>query len=244
MYLVNRRIQISNSAEERSSFCATLKINGTSAICDPSGGLFIPEHSLLVVSDLHLEKGAAFARRGQMLPPYDTVETLKILASLIAHYQPRTVVSLGDNFHDRRGSELMDALLKDQLNQLIENRNWIWINGNHDPDGAVGLKGISSDRFEIGSLTFRHEPSKSLVIGEIAGHLHPCAVVKRQGGSVRSACFASDGKRLLMPAFGTMSGGLDLKHKAFQGLFNQSQLVTYILGRQRVYPVRFDRLLG
>jgi DNA ligase-associated metallophosphoesterase len=244
MYLVNRRVQISVSFEERSRSCAQLELNGTVAICDPSGGLYLPDLSLLVVSDLHLEKGAAFARRGQMLPPYDTIETLKILRSLIDHYQPQTVVSLGDNFHDRRGSEFLPNDIRTMLNDIIGDRQWIWINGNHDPDGTHGLKGISSDEYQVDGLVFRHEPSTVQVAGEIAGHLHPCAVVRRQGSSIRSACFASDGKRLLMPAFGTMSGGLDLRHRAFRGLFMQSQLVTYILGKERVYPVRFDRLLG
>ena len=244
VYLVHRRVEISASVEERARACASLKINGVSAICDPSGGLYLPEQRLLVVSDLHLEKGAAFARRGQMLPPYDTIETLKILAALIEHYQPETVVSLGDNFHDRRGSEFLPDDVRAMLNGLIEGRKWIWINGNHDPVGIHGLSGISVDEYHIDGLIFRHEPSANQVTGEIAGHLHPCAVVRRQGASVRSACFASDGKRLLMPAFGTMSGGLDLRHKAFRGLFMQSQLVTYILGKERIYPVRFDRLLA
>lgn len=244
VYLVHRRVEISVSLEERARACAALKINGVSAICDPSGGLYLPDHRLLVVSDLHLEKGAAFARRGQMLPPYDTLETLKVLSALIDHYQPQTVISLGDNFHDRRGSEFMADDIRTALNSMIEGREWIWINGNHDPDGIYGLGGISADEFQVDGLIFRHEPSRVQVAGEIAGHLHPCAVVRRQGASVRSACFASDGKRLLMPAFGTMSGGLDLRHKAFRGLFMQSQLITYILGKERVYPVRFDRLLG
>lgn len=244
VYLVHRRVDISLSRQQREQACVSLTINGISAICDPSGGLYLPQQNLLVVSDLHLEKGAAFARRGQMLPPYDTIETLKILSSLITHYQPQTVVSLGDNFHDRRGSELLNEEIRVILNDMIDGRTWIWINGNHDPDGIHGLKGVAADDYQISGLTFRHEPSPVPVLGEIAGHLHPCAVVRRQGQSIRSACFASDGKRLLMPAFGIMSGGLDLRHKAFQGLFDKSQLITYILGKGRVYPVRFDRLLG
>jgi DNA ligase-associated metallophosphoesterase len=244
MYLVNRRAELSVSGQARDEASAKLMINGVAAICDPCGGLYVPDHSLLVVSDLHLEKGAAFARRGQMLPPYDTIETLKILSDLIAHYQPQTIVSLGDNFHDRHGSRFLPDDIRSMLNALIHGRQWIWINGNHDPDGTFGLDGLSADIFQMAGLTFCHEPSAQAVKGEISGHLHPCAVVRRQGHSVRSACFACDGDRLLMPAFGTMSGGLDLKHRAFNGLFNKSQLVTYILGKDRVYPVRFDSLLG
>lgn len=244
MFLVNRRLDMALRLQDRSTGCVNLKINGIAATCDPTGGLFLPDQSILVVSDLHLEKGSAFARRGQMLPPYDTLETLKTLALLIDYYQPHTVISLGDNFHDRRGSEFLADSLRDHLNAMITGRNWIWINGNHDPEGTVGLLGMSADEFQVDGLIFRHEPSPVPVAGEICGHLHPCAVVRRQGATVKSACFASDGKRLIMPAFGVMSGGLDLRHKAFRGLFNQSQLITYILGKERVYPVRYDRLMG
>lgn len=134
-------------------------VNGVLAVCDPLGGLYLPETGVLVVSDLHLEKGAAFARRGMMLPPYDTVATLNILSAVIARYDPKTVVSLGDNFHDRKGSEHLAADLRSLITTMARGREWVWINGNHDPDGTVDLPGTCTDELFYGGLVFRHEPS-------------------------------------------------------------------------------------
>ena len=223
-------------------------VNGVAAVCDPLGGLYLPEAGLLVVSDLHLEKGAAFARRGMMLPPYDTVATLNILAAVIARYDPKIVVSLGDNFHDRIGSRHLPQDLRALICAMARGRDWIWINGNHDPDGTVDLPGSSADELVHGGLVFRHEPS--LVSGpggskgEIAGHLHPAATVRRREKSVRRPCFASDGNRLLMPAFGVLAGGLDLRHRAMHGLFDREALVAHLLGRDRIYSVRYGNLIG
>lgn len=219
-------------------------INGVAGWCDPLGGLYLPDLSLLVVSDLHLEKGAAFARRGRLLPPYDTIATLKILSSLITRYDPKIVVSLGDNFHDRIGSQHLPLPLRDLIKEMARGREWIWINGNHDPDGTVDLPGSSSDEMFYGNLVFRHEPKAGSSEGEIAGHLHPAATVRRRDKSVRRPCFATDGIRMLMPAFGVLSGGLDLRHKAMKGLFDHSALVAHLLGRDRIYSVRFNNLLG
>jgi DNA ligase-associated metallophosphoesterase len=223
-------------------------VHGVAAVCDPLGGLYLPETGMLVVSDLHLEKGAAFARRGMMLPPYDTIATLNILAAVIARYDPKIVVSLGDNFHDRRGSEYLPPNLRALIANMARGRDWIWINGNHDPDGTTDLPGTSTDELFYGGLVFRHEPSlisgNGRTKGEIAGHLHPSATVRRREKSVRRACFACDGDRLVMPAFGVLAGGLDLRHRAMQGLFNQDALVAHLLGRDRIYSVRYGSLLG
>ncbi|MDS7596111.1 ligase-associated DNA damage response endonuclease PdeM [Agrobacterium tumefaciens] len=223
-----------------------IEINGVAGWCDPLGGLYLPDLSLLVVSDLHLEKGAAFARRGQLLPPYDTIATLKILASLVARYNPKIVVSLGDNFHDRAGSEFLPLPLREIIREMALGREWIWINGNHDPDGTVDLPGSSVDEMFFANLVFRHEPKArpADAVGEIAGHLHPSATVRRREKTVRRPCFATDGARMLMPAFGVMSGGLDLRHKAMSGLFNRDALVAHLMGRDRIYSVRFANLLG
>ncbi|TWF53204.1 ligase-associated DNA damage response endonuclease PdeM [Neorhizobium alkalisoli] len=219
-------------------------VHGVAAVCDPLGGLYLPETGTLVVSDLHLEKGAAFARRGMMLPPYDTIATLNILAAVIARYDPKMVISLGDNFHDRKGSEHLPADLRALIGDLARGRDWIWINGNHDPDGTTDLPGTCTDELVYGGLVFRHEPSLISGKGEIAGHLHPSATVRRREKSVRRACFASDGHRLLMPAFGVLAGGLDLRHKAMQGLFRHDTLIAHLLGRDRIYSVRYGNLLG
>lgn len=226
------------------ALCARTAINGVAAICDPLGGLYLPDLGILVVSDLHLEKGSAFARRGMLLPPYDTLATLRILDAVISRHNPKLVISLGDNFHDRVGSALMPDLFRQMIETMARGREWIWINGNHDPDGTINLPGSSADELHYADLVFRHEPAKDEALGEIAGHLHPAATVTRREKRVRRACFATDGKRLIMPAFGVTTGGLDLRHKAMHGLFDRHNLVAHMLGRDRIYSVKYANLLG
>lgn len=223
---------------------AETALAGRRIVLHALGALYVPDSRMMVVSDLHLEKGAAFARRGRMLPPWDTLATLKILQAVIARFDPATIVSLGDNFHDRKGSRLMPDEFRRTIVLLARGRDWIWINGNHDPDGVDGLPGRSADLFHEGGLSFRHEPTNGDAAGEIAGHLHPAATVWRREKAVRRPCFASDGKRLVMPSFGVTTGGLDLGHKAFSGLFDKAELVAHLLGRDRVYSVRHGNLRG
>ncbi|MCY0149792.1 ligase-associated DNA damage response endonuclease PdeM [Hoeflea sp. G2-23] len=220
------------------------EVNGTAVLCDRSGVLLLADSGVLVVSDLHLEKGAAFARRGLMLPPYDTAATLARLGEAIARFNPRMVISLGDSFHDRVGSQFLPEHYRDALKALQQGREWTWIEGNHDPDIPVGLEGAWCSELHVDNLVFRHEPVRGAADGEIAGHLHPTARVVRRGKGVRRACFASDGKRLLMPAFGSTTGGLELRHPAMRGLFVQSQLVAHLLGRERLYSIAFNRMNG
>ncbi|KQV44036.1 MULTISPECIES: ligase-associated DNA damage response endonuclease PdeM [unclassified Rhizobium] len=221
-----------------------IEINGIAGFCDPLGGLHLPDLGVLVVSDLHLEKGSAFARRGMMLPPYDTLATLRILDAIVARHDPKIVISLGDNFHDRVGSSLMPSQFRQMIEDMARGREWVWINGNHDPDGAATLPGISMDVLHLSNLVFRHEPSADNAEGEIAGHLHPAATVVRREKRVRRACFATDGTRMIMPAFGVTTGGLDLRHKALTGLFDRPRLVAHMLGRDRIYSVPFGNLVG
>lgn len=223
---------------------AELSVNGTAVVCDRMGVLWLPGSATLVVSDLHLEKGAAFARRGMMLPPYDTAATLSRLGAAVASYAPRLVISLGDSFHDRIGSAHLPGCYREQLQGLQRGRDWVWIEGNHDPDRPVGLEGSFCSELHVESLVFRHEPKAGAADGEIAGHLHPTARVVRRGKGVRRPCFASDGKRLLMPAFGATTGGLELRHPAMRGLFDRTRLVAHLIGRERIYSVAYNRMNG
>ncbi|PWV99883.1 putative phosphoesterase [Hoeflea marina] len=223
---------------------AEFSVHGTAVTCDPNGILMLPDSGVMVVSDLHLEKGAAFARRGLMLPPYDTAATLARLAVAIARHDPKTVISLGDSFHDRNGSIHMPDIYRAGLRELQRGRDWIWVEGNHDPDAPAGLDGSWCSEVHIETLCLRHEPSARAAAGEIAGHLHPVARVVRRGKAVRRACFASDGTRLLMPAFGSTTGGLELRHPAMRHLFDRSKLIAHLLGRERIYSVAFGRMIG
>lgn len=214
-----------------------IEIAGERAVCDRRGVLYFPDLRLLTVSDLHLEKGSSHARRGSLVPPYDTAATLLRLQAIVAHYDPQMVISLGDSFHDGKGAEHMPDLFRSQLLALMAGRDWFWVAGNHDPDAPEGLPGETVREIAIGNLVFRHEPSTLPVAGEIAGHLHPCARIVQRGRSVRRRCFASDGRRLIMPAFGSYTGSLNVLDRAYAGLFSRQALMAYMLGTHRIYAI-------
>src|SRR5205809_965962 len=182
-------------------------VAGVSLVADCAGALYWPEEGMLAVADLHLEKGSSFAARGVLLPPYDTAATLAALAHLIARYAPRAVVALGDSFHDGRGPARLADTDRATLRSLQRGRDWVWITGNHDPDPAEGIGGRFLSTLKLGAVTFRHDPLENAG-GEIAGHLHPVARVSRRGRAVSRRCFACDGERMVMPAFGAYAGGL------------------------------------
>lgn len=204
----------------------------------PEGALWWEDESLLVVADLHFEKGSSFARRGSMLPPYDTAATLAVLARLIHRLQPRRVIALGDSFHDREGAARLSHQDRDNLALLQLGRDWIWITGNHDPGTPEGLAGETLPSLALGTLIFRHEPTAGRAPGEIAGHLHPAARVIGRLGSVRRRCFAGDGERLVLPAFGAYAGGLNVLDPAFAPLFGERRPSAFVLGEGAVYAIR------
>ena len=211
---------------------------------DCLGALYWPDEGLLVVADLHLEKGSSFARRGTLLPPYDTAATLSGLARLTGHYAPRLVIALGDSFHDGGGPARLSAPDRAALAALQSGREWIWIAGNHDPDPADGIGGAFATLLSIGALTFRHEPSRDAPDGEIAGHLHPVARVAQRGRAVSRRCFASDGKALVMPAFGAYTGGLNVRDRAFAQVFGARAVTAHMLGARRLYAIAASRCLS
>ncbi len=222
-----------------------ITVAGIALTADLAGALYWPDERLLVVSDLHLEKGSSFAARGVLLPPYDTAATLERLAGLLSRHDVRTVVSLGDNFHDPGGPARLATADRARLSALQRGRNWVWIAGNHDPDIAPDLAGRIGGDFAkalaLGPLVFRHEPSPGASDGEIAGHLHPVARVSRRGHALTRRCFASDGARLVMPAFGAYTGGLNIRHAAFARVFGAREFTAHLIGRQRLYAIAAAR---
>jgi hypothetical protein len=215
-----------------------ITIAGERVICDQRGVLFMPEMEMLVVSDLHLEKGSSYAvRRGALLPPYDTAATLARLAHVIEDYSPRRVISLGDSFHDGAGAARLPEVFRERLEAMMAGRDWFWVAGNHDPQAPADLPGETVQEIAVGGLMFRHEPSATPVEGEIAGHLHPCARIVQRGRSVRRRCFASDGARIIMPAFGAYTGSLNVLDRAYAGLFRMESLIAYMLGTHRIFPI-------
>jgi DNA ligase-associated metallophosphoesterase len=221
---------------------AEIVVAGIPLVADCAGALYWPEEGLLAIADLHLEKGSSFAARGVLLPPYDTAATLARIAHLIARYAPRVVIALGDSFHDGDGPARIAAADRAALVALQRGRDWIWIAGNHDPDPSDGVGGSFGGMLAIGALTFRHEPTGA--DGEIAGHLHPVARVSGRGRSVSRRCFASDGMRLVMPAFGAYAGGLNVRHRAFADVFGTLAFTAHMLGERRIYSLAAERCLA
>jgi DNA ligase-associated metallophosphoesterase len=209
----------------------------------PSGALWLEDERALVVADLHLEKGSAYAARGQMLPPFDTRDTLVRLSAEIADLTPRMVVMLGDTFHDRRSEERLSAEDADRLRALASGRALVWVVGNHDADGPRALPGDTAAELELSGLTLRHEPRPGALPGEIAGHLHPAARVRATRGSVRRRCFVTDGERAVLPAFGAYAGGLNVRDVAFAGMFIRPPLAGALVAR-RVHAVGWRSLAG
>jgi DNA ligase-associated metallophosphoesterase len=226
---------------QRSQTDTSVQVAGAVFVGDPAAALYWPEQGLLAVADLHLEKGSSFAARGVLLPPYDTAATLGRLARLIAHYAPRLVVALGDSFHDREGPARIADADRTTLRTLQRGREWVWIAGNHDPEPAAGIGGSFCDAFACDPVVFRHAPRSSASDGEIAGHLHPVARVLQRGRTTSRRCFAGDGRRLVMPAFGAYAGGLNVRDRAFADVFGSLSFTAHMLGERRLYAIAAAR---
>jgi hypothetical protein len=224
---------------------AHLTVNGTGLLADPAGALLVQEARTLVVADLHLEKGSSFARRGVLLPPYDTRMTLERLARVLRHYRPARVLCLGDSFHDGEGPSRLASADADALRRLVQAHEWVWIAGNHDPAPPPSLGGRVEAEMKIGPLTFRHQPEGTIYApGEVCGHFHPKAAISTAARRVSGPCFATDGRRLVMPAFGAYTGGLDVLDPAIAGLFGRAGFRVLMLGRERLHAFPHTRLDG
>jgi DNA ligase-associated metallophosphoesterase len=213
---------------------APIHLAGERLMLDPAGALFWPRQNLLAVSDLHLEKGSSFARKGMLLPPWDTHTTIDRLTLLLRRWSPETVVALGDSFHDAAGSARLPATEQRRLYAMTEAHRFIWVQGNHDPTPPDGLGGIWVETHTIGPVLFRHQASATADPGEIAGHHHPKATIPARAGAVSRPCFVFDGYRLMMPAFGAYTGGLDVRDPAIHRLFPKGGRV-FLLGKDRLF---------
>jgi len=214
-------------------------VAGITLLADLSGALIWEEQRLLVVADLHLEKGSSFASRGVLLPPYDTAATVARLAAAMARHDPRMVIALGDSFHDRAAHERLSSADRRAVTALQARRDWIWISGNHDPALPADLGGIVASEVAIGPIVFRHEPTGAF--GEIAGHLHPKARVATRGRAVERRCFACDGERAVLPAFGAYAGGLSIRDAAFARIFASLDFMAHVLGDVRLHTISASR---
>ena len=218
-----------------------MRVRGTRVTMRASGAMWVEAERALVVADLHLEKGSSYAMRGQMLPPYDTRETLRRLEAETTATEAAVVILLGDTFHDRKSEGRLAADDAERLRALARGRRLIWVIGNHDADGPQALPGETADELELCGLILRHEPQAGAQAGEIAGHLHPAAKVRAPRGTIRRRCFVTDGERAILPAFGAYAGGLNVRHEAFAGLFVRPPLAG-ALGPARVRAVGWKQL--
>lgn len=230
----------------------SVRIAGQACVLRCSGAMWVPANGALIVADLHLEKGSAFAVRGQLLPPYDSRATLDRLEAEIAELDPAMIVLLGDSFHDTKAIPRMAAEDRARLDRLAAGRDWLWLEGNHDrealardADAAARLPGRIVGDMALGPLRLTHEPEPLTADddrrGEVAGHLHPAARVAAYGRGVRRPCFVTDGSRIVLPAFGAFTGGLNVRDPAIADLFAAPPLAA-ALGRDRVHALAWDVL--
>jgi len=185
---------------------------GETFFATASGALYRPRETSLFVADLHLEKASWFARLGQFLPPYDSHATLSALAEEVERTQPSHVFCLGDSFHDNFGCERLPDDARALLTELMSRVAWIWIVGNHDARGIDHCGGMIERAVEMSGIVFRHEACPDESLPEISGHFHPKLRVNLKGRHVSRRCFVVSANKIIMPAFGTLTGGLDAHH--------------------------------
>ena len=211
---------------------AALTLAGVALMLRPAGSLWWPDEGLLCVGDLHLGRAERMARQGGgLLPPYETIDTLERLEAELAALAPRVVICLGDSFDDPAAACSIAEDVADRLARLAAGRRWVWIAGNHDP-GPVELPGTHRLEVQLGPLAFRHIAAAELPPGgEVSAHYHPKARLSRRGVSLTRRCFLADGRRLILPAFGTYTGGLDARSPVFDTLLDPDARAC-LVGRQ------------
>lgn len=207
----------------------------------PSGALYWHARQTLLVADLHLDKMGSFARRGQMLPPYDTGLTLSRLEADLRRTGAVRMVALGDSFHRADASAHLSTVDRARLDAIADTIECIWLSGNHDPL-PNGLVGTALPEIDLHGLTLTHEPRRGTV-GLIAGHLHPAAQIRIDGRSTRRPCFVHDNRLLILPAYGASTGSINILSPAFAGLLHWPALEVTMLGKDRTYPVSAKRLV-
>ena len=190
---------------------------GETLLATPEGALFRPAYEALLVADLHLEKASWFARFGQFLPPYDSHATLAALAQEVDRTGAKRIYCLGDSFHDRFGCDRLPVQARDLLLDLTSRLDWTWIVGNHDPGFADHCGGKLVDEVEVGGIVLRHEAVRDDPRPEMSGHFHPKLRLQVRGRRVSRRCFVVSPTKLILPAFGSLTGGLDAHHPEIIG---------------------------
>lgn len=204
----------------------------------PQGALFWPARQALLVADLHLEKASWFARLGQMLPPYDSIATLADLTAVAAATAAREIWCLGDSFHDRHGCDRLPERARLMLTGLTASTHWTWITGNHDPGFADHCGGAIVDEAVVDGLVLRHEADPTDTRPELSGHFHPKLRITQRGRQVSRRCFVASERKLVLPAFGALTGGLDVNHpEIVRAVGSQAQALIPVADRLLRFPV-------
>ena len=211
-----------------------LSFAGETFFASAAGALYWPAQQAVLVADLHLEKASWFARLGQLLPPYDSHATLTALASVVRETGATRLYCLGDSFHDRFGCDRLPDDSRALLLGLTGRLDWVWIVGNHDPGFADHCGGTIVEEIEVRGILLRHEASAAESRPELSGHFHPKLRLSINGRRVSRRCFLASERKLILPAFGALTGGLDVRHP---------EIVRAIRGQAVALVPTADRLL-
>lgn len=221
----------------RFSFC------GHELMALPQGALFWPARAALLVADLHLEKASWFARLGQMLPPYDSIATLADLTALARSAGAREIWCLGDSFHDAHGCDRLPERARDMLTSLTATTRWTWIVGNHDPGFADHCGGEIVEEAEVDGLVLRHEADPAETRPELSGHFHPKLRITHRGRLVSRRCFVTTARKVILPAFGALTGGLDATHpEVIRAVGGDAEALVPVGDRLLRFPLRVQAL--
>jgi DNA ligase-associated metallophosphoesterase len=216
----------------RFSFC------GHELMALPQGALFWPARRALLVADLHLEKASWFAKGGQMLPPYDSIATLADLTAVVTATGAEEIWCLGDSFHDSAGCDRLPEAARDLLKALTARTRWTWITGNHDPGIADHCGGEIVEEALVDGLLLRHEADPDEARPELSGHFHPKLRISLRGRLVSRRCFVATARKLILPAFGALTGGLDAHHpEIVRAVGNGAQALVPVQDRLLRFPI-------
>lgn len=215
---------------------------GKSFIADRTGALYWPAEKTLIVSDLHLERGSYLTDQGVVMPPYDTASAFEKLEEALDRYDPGRVIALGDSFC-ADGEARLSAHDADWLYDLIEDRDWYWVNGPEQAPIAEAFGGTVLPHLTLGGIKFRYEPVRAPVSHEIAGRVHPVAQISEYGHVMRGRCFVSNGMRLILPSIGKYSAGANVLCSSFDSLLGHEGLFVWAINSGRVSQVASGQLL-
>jgi DNA ligase-associated metallophosphoesterase len=205
-----------------------------------ASALYWPREQALLVADLHLEKASFFARTGQMLPPYDSRETLERLAAAVRVTGARRVFALGDNFHDSAGPDRLEPHAAGMLAALTRALDWVWITGNHDAHLGIEAGGTRLEELAVAGLALRHQALPGTREAEVSGHFHPRLIVNARGRRIARPCAVNSGNRLILPAFGALTGGMNAADPAILSALQPAEAIEALLhaqGRLVRYPL-------